>query len=206
MSPFPFGITITWKCMCLLSKTELTGIYTMRRKIRLHLQSKLVGKGYLHIGTNTFYFPLSRWKNTCYCTANILVTCAKSQKWRETALLSKQRKNLHLLWQGQQVQHWAHHLFLSAKEPNVYFRNKAITNSQSCFPKKFSSISRIFLCSAKYRGSTTATRATSVGCGVTRRGNWIFCDFAVTAEAAQCEIHIGINFSFCLHSIYPSNS
>lgn len=68
---------------------------------RLDLQSKhyffFVGKEYLHIGTNTFYFPLSRWKNTCYCIANILVTCAKSQKWREKLFLSREESSPHLL-------------------------------------------------------------------------------------------------------------
>lgn len=144
---------ITWKRTRPPSETELTRIHPTRRKPNwIYKQTTFVGKGYLHTGTNTFYFPLSRWKNTCYCTANILVTCAKAKNEERSPSFSERKKTTPLLkpWL-QEVQHYGHHLFLSAKEPNIYFGNKVITNSQSCFPKKFSSISGIFLCSAKHQ-------------------------------------------------------
>lgn len=56
------------------------------------------------------------------------------------------------------------------------------------YVKNFLALCQILVCFSE--GSTTTTKATSVGCGVTREGNRIFCDFAVTAEAAQCEIQL----------------
>lgn len=62
--------------------------------------------------------------------------CQKPKKKREAPPFERGKKSSPTTAMAAKAQH----LFLSAKEPSVYFGNKAITNSQSCLPKKFSSI------------------------------------------------------------------
>lgn len=204
---------ITWKCTCLLSETELTGIHTLRGEAGWIYKANIVFCGERVFTHRNKYvlFPTFQMKKYMLLHRKCFANVRQKPKTKREALPLEREKNPHLLqpWL-QKVQHQAHDLLLPAKEPNIYFCNKAITKIQSCFPKKFSSISRICLCSAKY--PSVPHRALPLQPGQhllvwgDKRRNRVFCDSALTAEAAQYVIRIDINFSFCLHTIYSCNS
>lgn len=192
---------MTWKGTCLPSKQSW-------QKLTLRGGAKQTGftkptswwaffpKEYLHIGTNMSYFPLSRWNNACYSTANILVTCAKTPKQREKPLLPLERQNLPNS-PSRNCSKSSTQLvicFWMLRSPTSTSKTKWQQTDKAAFQRSWQ-IFQKFSCALPRipcRGPTGATRVTSVSGGVTGAGNMLVCLQVVTAEAAEHEIHTDI--------------
>lgn len=163
---------ITWKCTCLLSETELTGIHTLRGEAGWIYKANIVFCGERVFTHRNKYvlFPTFQMKKYMLLHRKCFANVRQKPKTKREALPLEREKNPHLLqpWL-QKVQHQAHDLLLPAKEPNIYFCNKAITDSKLLskevlkYFKNLFVLCQISLCSSQ--GSTPATRATSVGLG-----------------------------------------
>lgn len=115
------------------------------------------------------YFPLSRWNNACYSTANILVTCAKTPKQREKPLLPLERQN-HPNSPSRNCSKSSTQLvicFWMLRSPTSTSKTKWQQTDKAAFQRSWQ-IFQKFSCALPRipcRGPTGATRVTSVSGG-----------------------------------------